>query len=583
VADASGRDDGYVFVSYSRDDAEYVERLVGFLEAGGVRVWYDRRIPTGVRWRETLAERIERAAAVLLVESASAQASRWVNEEFLYAEKKGRPLLVVVLDGDPRFGLTSVNAEFVADGALPGASFLARARSLVGQASAARVPATVVEVVGARAWQYPPVPAGMVARPVQTEAIAAALTRGVGLVGVSGVYGGGGFGKTIVARMVCARPDVRAAFPGGLLWVEFGQERRGAALAATISELCRRLGAAPADARGPEAAGRSLAALLSARASTLVVLDDVWFADQLAPFLDVDAGQARYLVTTRIASLLPDDATAVRLDQLDPDQARAVLGHGLPDLPADTVGRLLALTGGWALAVKAANSALRVAVRDGRDLAGTAVWLADTLAAEGPEVLDLGHERSRNKTIAATLRASLRLLDERDRARYLELGIFAEDTEIDFSTLSLLWGATGRLGLREARRLVAALHEQSLVTDYRPETATLRLHDVVRACLRERLGEERVVVAHRALLAVAARHFALGDETVEPEPGAGGGVRLRAWWDLPASADYLWAHLAGHLVGAGLGAELGGLLRDLRWFAGWVWPTLTPTSAGARA
>jgi len=35
------------------------------------------------------------------------------------------------------------------------------------------------------------------------------------------------------------------------------------------------------------------------------------------------------------------------------------------------------LTGRWALAVKAANSALRVAVRDGRDLAGTAVWLAE--------------------------------------------------------------------------------------------------------------------------------------------------------------------------------------------------------------
>jgi hypothetical protein len=42
------------------------------------------------------------------------------------------------------------------------------------------------------------------------------------------------------------------------------------------------------------------------------------------PFLGVEVGPARYLVTTRISSLLPDDATAVRLDQLDPDQAGTV-------------------------------------------------------------------------------------------------------------------------------------------------------------------------------------------------------------------------------------------------------------------
>src|SRR4029079_15831432 len=123
---------------------------------------------------------------------------------------------------------------------------------------------------------------------------------------------------------------------------------------------------------------------------------------------------------------------------------------------------------------------------------------------------------SRTKTIAATLQASLHLLADRDRARYLELGIFAEDTDIDFATLSLLWGATGRLNLRQCRRLAAALHEQSLVTDYRPETATLRLHDVVRAYLRDQLGPNGVIDTHRALLTAAATHYALTPDPEQP-------------------------------------------------------------------
>jgi hypothetical protein len=84
---ASVGHDEYVFISYSRDDGDYVDRLVDCLNAGGVRVWYDRLASNGVPWRETIAERVEQAAAVVLVELASAQTSRWVNEEFLYAEK----------------------------------------------------------------------------------------------------------------------------------------------------------------------------------------------------------------------------------------------------------------------------------------------------------------------------------------------------------------------------------------------------------------------------------------------------------------------------------------------------------------
>ncbi|HEY7224025.1 MAG TPA: NB-ARC domain-containing protein [Micromonosporaceae bacterium] len=358
------------------------------------------------------------------------------------------------------------------------------------------------------------VPVGMVARPAQTNAVAAALVAGTGPVVVTGAYGGGGFGRTMVARMVVARGDVRAAFPGGVLWVDVGQHRRRGVLAATIDELCLRLGGGPSRVAGPEAAAQKLAVLLAARPATLVVVDDVWYADQLAPFLDVPAATARHLITTRVGSPLPRAATAVAVDDLDEGEARRVLLDGVVGLPEDRAAGLLRQVGGWALALKSVNAILRTA---------------------GAERLDLGRDGGRQETINAILRASLGLLDEPDRQRCLELGVLAADADIDVDLLSRLWG--------DAPRLASALHELNLV-EFRPHARTLRVHDVVRSYLRDQLGTAEARAAHEALLA------------------AYGG---RAWWELPDSAGYLWRHLAMHLAAAGRGEELRALAEDLRW------------------
>jgi hypothetical protein len=146
-------DDAYVFVSYSRDDADYVHRLVDFLRAQGLRVWFDQQIPNGARWRETLAERVEHAAAMLLVESASAQASRWANEEFLYAEKKHVPLLVLVLHSELRFGLQGVHAEFVVDEAMPTRTFVDQVHALLAVTRNDTSESTEAEQAAPELWQ----------------------------------------------------------------------------------------------------------------------------------------------------------------------------------------------------------------------------------------------------------------------------------------------------------------------------------------------------------------------------------------------------------------------------------------------
>ncbi|RZJ44850.1 MAG: TIR domain-containing protein, partial [Brevundimonas sp.] len=43
-----------VFVSYKREDERAVARLVKALRIDGLTVWWDRDIPTGAPWEETI-------------------------------------------------------------------------------------------------------------------------------------------------------------------------------------------------------------------------------------------------------------------------------------------------------------------------------------------------------------------------------------------------------------------------------------------------------------------------------------------------------------------------------------------------
>ncbi|WP_405443929.1 hypothetical protein OG373_04160 [Streptomyces avidinii] len=56
----------------------------------------------------------------------------------------------------------------------------------------------------------------------------------------------------------------------------------------------------------------------------MLVLDDVWEAEQLDPFLTGGRRCVR-LVTTRNPALLPHSAQRIPVDQMSPEQARPVL------------------------------------------------------------------------------------------------------------------------------------------------------------------------------------------------------------------------------------------------------------------
>ncbi|GAB2853899.1 NB-ARC domain-containing protein [Lentzea nigeriaca] len=388
---------------------------------------------------------------------------------------------------------------------------------------------------------------GIVARPELSSRIVRLLlgsgTRKVAIT--TGLWGAGGFGKTTLAAEVCENPEIKAAFGANIWWVTVGQEVRGAALADTINDVIKRIDGQSPGLTRPEQAGMHLGALLKERGRSLLVVDDVWSAEQLRPFLDAGRG-CTLLVTTRFSDVLPGDAEPVEVNEMRPDQASALVNSGLAGLPDSVRDGLLDITGRWPLALSLANAALRRADRTGADVVETARKLLQRLQELGPAALDVTDADRRDRTVAATLESSLSLLGER-RDRVVELAIFPEDTDIPRDLIALLWHRTAGLSSDETDLLCQEIVDLSLATGLH----RVRLHDVIRSYLRHECGLDRLTALHNTFL----------DGVAATLPADG-------WWQLPDEQEHLWRTLAYHLTGAQRTEELAELVEAPAWLIG---------------
>jgi WD40 repeat protein len=376
--------------------------------------------------------------------------------------------------------------------------------------------------------------------------------EGADTVGLTtALEGAGGFGKTTLAREIGWDPRVRAHFGGEVLWVTLGRQIAGVDLVGKVNGLAQLLSGRPQTFTDLELAGQNLGTLLGTRRRLLIV-DDVWRAEQLAPFL-MGGPVCTRLVTTRNSAALPPGTAAVAVDAMTPGEACRVLSEGLPVQPAN-IAELRRRTGSWPVLLALANGALAEHVRRGLTVAEAGQRVAGTLEAVGPAGLDVTETMARQRAVSLTIEASLALLAEAGWLdRYLELVVFPEDTPIPVATLERYWAATGGLDAHGVERLCRHLAALHLVQDYRLDPPRLRLHDVVRDYLRRRAGD-----------ALPGMHRALVDAHRRTLPTEGGRT---CWWKLPGGEPYLWDHLAGHLYAASGGEqdELAALVCDLRW------------------
>ena len=70
-----------IFISYAREDVEWVRPLAAELERRGWSVFWDQRIPAGKSWRNHIGVRLEAARCVIVVWSEAALKSRFVLQE----------------------------------------------------------------------------------------------------------------------------------------------------------------------------------------------------------------------------------------------------------------------------------------------------------------------------------------------------------------------------------------------------------------------------------------------------------------------------------------------------------------------
>src|SRR5579871_6273904 len=83
-----------IFISYSRTNSAFVDRLEADLQARSFHVWVDRRkLEAGQNWMDELQKAIDRCHILLIALSPEAAESKYVRMEYRYAQSQNKIIL----------------------------------------------------------------------------------------------------------------------------------------------------------------------------------------------------------------------------------------------------------------------------------------------------------------------------------------------------------------------------------------------------------------------------------------------------------------------------------------------------------
>ena len=111
---------GFVFISYSSTDRRYVDLLVGEFSRRQLEFWYDRRIDSGDRWTQAIEAKVKECTVFVPVVTPDSVASRsGANVSYKLADRLGKPMAPLLLDGVVPITLITRQYDDVTDGVLP--------------------------------------------------------------------------------------------------------------------------------------------------------------------------------------------------------------------------------------------------------------------------------------------------------------------------------------------------------------------------------------------------------------------------------------------------------------------------------
>jgi hypothetical protein len=131
---------GQIFISYSRADKEYVDRLAAYLRSQGLNVWYDPEIRAGDRFSKVIEHAVAASAVIVVVMTPASNESEWVEREIGNAESRRTPVLPLLLVGTPFFRYSTRQWTDVRGGQMPPPDFVAQLRQLASGGPAWRPP-----------------------------------------------------------------------------------------------------------------------------------------------------------------------------------------------------------------------------------------------------------------------------------------------------------------------------------------------------------------------------------------------------------------------------------------------------------
>ena len=386
-----------------------------------------------------------------------------------------------------------------------------------------------------------------VSRPELNQLMAALTDRtdsgrsqGTQIALTTALRGAGGFGKTALAIAISSQEEVRRNFPNGILWVTFGQNLNESQRLNRVRDLLRWWSRRePPFYETLETASAALREQLSGE-PVLLILDDIWLAADVEPFLGLKS-PAALLMTTRNSRALPSAAENITVDALPLSNAMELLGFGLHPTPdSRDLKNLAQKLGEWPILLRLVNSQLKEEYRLGLKPEEALQSVEQVLIELGLTAFDRNDEEARELAIHRTVEASLQRLSALQHKQYCQLAIFQEDEKIPLSILRLLWGQ----GKGDVRRLCARLASMSLLYQFDPIGSWIQLHDVMRGYL---LQDQEAQIAHA--------HQQFVDKCQKAESKLLGE-------DVKA---YLAARLPYHLHGAGNIAELEELTFSYKW------------------
>jgi len=104
----------HIFISYSRRDVDFAQKIVDALAANNLDTWIDwKSIPKGEDWEQEIYRGIEEADAFLFLISPDSVASQMCNKEIAHAVKNGKRILPIFISNVDDKEVNGVTGKFL--------------------------------------------------------------------------------------------------------------------------------------------------------------------------------------------------------------------------------------------------------------------------------------------------------------------------------------------------------------------------------------------------------------------------------------------------------------------------------------